>query len=57
MHTKRKRWGEVNNLDVAGILMTYSEKAIKAKNKKQLKEIIKELKQELDLRKITDFDD
>lgn len=47
----------MNNLDVAGILMTYSEKARKAKNKKQLKEIIKDLKQEFDLRKITDFED
>lgn len=47
----------MNNLDVAGILMTYAEKARKAKNKKQLKEIIKDLKQEFDLRKITDFED
>ena len=47
----------MNNLDVAGILMTYSEKARKAKNKKRLKEIIKDLKREFDLRKITDFED
>lgn len=44
----------MDNLDVAGILMTYSEKARRASSKKQLKEIIKELKQELDLRKIQD---
>ena len=47
----------MNNLDVAGILMTYSEKARNAKNKKQLKEIIKDLKKEFDLRKIMDFED
>lgn len=42
----------MNNLDVAGLLMTYAEKARKAKNTKQLKEIIIELKSELSLRKI-----
>ena len=42
----------MNNLDVSGILRTYSEKARKAKNKEQLKEIIRALKKELDLRKI-----
>lgn len=42
----------MNNLDVAGILRTYSEKAAKSKNTKQLKKIIRDLKEELDLRKV-----
>lgn len=42
----------MNNLDVAGVLRTYSEKASKAMDEKQLKEIIRELKKELDLRKV-----
>lgn len=46
----------MNNFDVSGILMTYSEKARKAQNSKQLKEVIKELKRELDLRKIEKFE-
>lgn len=44
----------MNNTDVAGILTTYAEKARKARSKEHLKEIIRELKQELDLRKITE---
>lgn len=42
----------MNNLDVAGLLQTYAEKARKAKSEKKLKELVKELKKELDLRKI-----
>ncbi len=42
----------MNNLDVAGILRTYSEKARHAKNTEQLREVVREVKQELDLRKI-----
>ena len=42
----------MNNLDVSGILRTYAEKARKAATTAQLKEICRELKQELDLRKI-----
>lgn len=42
----------MNNLDVAGILRTYSEKAAKARNTEKLREIVRDLKQELDLRKI-----
>ena len=42
----------MNKYDVSGILRTYSEKAAKARNAKHLKEIIRELKKELDLRKI-----
>ena len=42
----------MNNLDVAGILMTYSLKASKARNTEHLREIISELKKELDLRKV-----
>lgn len=42
----------MNQYDVSGILMTYSEKAKNCKTTKQLKETIKDLKEELDLRKI-----
>lgn len=42
----------MNQWDVAGILMTYSEKAAKAKTTEQLKKVIKDLKEEFDLRKI-----
>lgn len=45
----------MDNLDVSGILMTYSEKAKRARNKEHLKEIIRDLKAELDLRKIEGF--
>ncbi len=41
----------MNQYDVSGILRTHSEKARHAKEE-QLKDIIRELKQELDLRKI-----
>ena len=44
--------GTMNQYDVAGILRTYSEKCSKCENSKKLKEIIKELKQQLDLRRI-----
>lgn len=42
----------MNKYDVAGIMKTYSEKAIKAESTKQLRKIVRELKQELDLRQI-----
>lgn len=42
----------MNNYDVAGILRTYSDKARHARNTKHLHSIIRQLKQELDLRKI-----
>ena len=42
----------MNQYDVSGILRTYSEKARNARNKEHLKDIICELKRELDLRKI-----
>ena len=44
--------GTMNQYDVAGILRTYSEKCSKCDNTSKLKEIIKELKQQLDLRRI-----
>ena len=44
----------MDNLDVAGILTTYAERARKARSKEHLKEIIRELRQELDLRKINE---
>lgn len=37
----------MNNLDVAGLLMTYSGKCRKARNSEHLKEIIRDLKKEL----------
>lgn len=42
----------MNNYDVAGILRTYSEQARYANSTEKLREIIRELKAELDLRKI-----
>ena len=45
----------MDNLDVSDILMTYSEKAKRARSKEHLKEIIKDLKSELDLRKLEEF--
>ena len=42
----------MNNLDVAGILMTYSLKASGTKNTEDLRDLIRDLKQELDLRKV-----
>ena len=42
----------MNQLDVSGILTTYASKARYARNQKHLKEIIRDLKQELDLRKV-----
>lgn len=42
----------MNNFDVAGILRTYSEKAANANSTEKLREIVRELKQELDLRKV-----
>lgn len=42
----------MNKWNVAGIMKTYSEKAIKAESTKQLRKIVRELKQELDLRQI-----
>lgn len=42
----------MNNLDVSGILMTYSYHARNAQNTKQLRDVIQRLKEELDLRKI-----
>lgn len=41
----------MNNLDVAGILATYSLKAKAAKSTEDLRELIRDLKHELDLRK------
>ena len=42
----------MNQFDVAGMLRTYSEKASNATTERKLKEIIRELKKELDLRKV-----
>lgn len=42
----------MNNYDVAGILTTYSYHARNAKNTEQLRDVVRRLKEELDLRKI-----
>lgn len=42
----------MNNFDVAGILLTYAERASKARDTKHLRKIIRGLKSELDLRKV-----
>lgn len=42
----------MNNLDIAGLLMTYSLKARLITDKEKLKDMIRELKSELDLRKV-----
>lgn len=42
----------MNNLDVAGLLMTYSEKCRKAKDSEHLKEIVRDLKKELNSEEI-----
>lgn len=44
--------GTMNQYDVAGILKTYSEKCSKCSDTKRLKKLVKELKSELDLRKV-----
>ena len=42
----------MNKLDIAGMLMTYSLKVSKITDREKLKEIIRDLKRELDLRKV-----
>lgn len=42
----------MNKYDVAGILKTYSELSLCTRDKEHLKDIIRRLKKELDLRKI-----
>lgn len=42
----------MNQYDVAGVLRTYSERAAKAVNTRQLRIIVKNLKEILDLRSI-----
>ena len=37
----------MNNLDVSGLLRTYSEKCSKARNDEHLKDMVRELKKEL----------
>ena len=43
---------EMNNLDVAGVLTTYSIKCSKARNDEHLKDLIRELKKELSAKEI-----
>lgn len=47
----------MNNLDIAGTLHTYAEKASKARNTKALRKIVADLKAELDLRKVRMVED
>lgn len=42
----------MNNYDVAGLLKTYSEQCKNATNTKKLKEIVRELKKELNSKEI-----
>ena len=42
----------MNQYDVSGILMTYSEKAKNAETTQKLKKVLKTLKEEFDLRKV-----
>jgi len=42
----------MNNLDVAGLLRTYSEKCANARNSEHLKELVRELKRELNSEEI-----
>lgn len=42
----------MNKYDVAGLLQTYAEKTRNARNEEHLKELIRDLKKELDLRKV-----
>ncbi len=42
----------MNNLDVAGILSTYALKVQKARDTKHLRDIVRDLKSELDFRSI-----
>ncbi len=42
----------MDNLGVAGILQTYAEKARNANTTEKLRDVVRELKMELDLRKI-----
>lgn len=42
----------MNNYDVAGILQTYAEKAIRATTTKKLREVVRDLKEQLHLAKI-----
>ena len=43
----------MNQYNVSGIMRTYSEKARHARSEKDLKDVIRELKKELDLHKVT----
>lgn len=42
----------MNNLDVAGLLQTYALKAQRIHNTEDLRRMIRDLKEELDLRKV-----
>jgi hypothetical protein len=48
----REKGEGMDNLGIAGLLQTYAERAAKATTTSQLRRIIKELREELDLRKV-----
>lgn len=43
--------------DIAGILTTYAHKIVNARNNRRVKEFIKELRKEIDLRKLEKQDE
>ena len=43
----------MNQYDVSGILMTYSEKCRKVRNSEQLKKLVRDLKKELNSKEIS----
>lgn len=47
----------MTKLDIAGILTTYAEKILKARNTDKVKDFVRELKHELDLRKLEECTD
>ena len=46
----------MNNLDVAGLLKTYSERCLNARNSEHLKEIVRDLKMELNTGEIRNLE-
>lgn len=46
----------MDKYDIAGILQTYAEQIRKARNVRRVKELVMELRHELDLRKIKEID-
>ena len=49
---QRQRSDNVNNFDVAGLLKSYSEKVANARNDEHLKQLVRDLKNELNSKEI-----